>query len=76
MKREIVFLLWVSVLFALGQAASAASDHAAGSTALFGATDFMRRGSVDVQQCDWPDLEAVLNAMYTDALLASVPRLR
>ena len=34
MKREIVFLLWVSVLFALGQAASAASDHAADEQAI------------------------------------------
>ena len=34
MKREIVFLLGVSVLFALGQAASAASDHAADEQAI------------------------------------------
>ena len=34
MKREIVFLLWVSVLFAFGQAASAASDHTADEQAI------------------------------------------
>jgi len=34
MKREIVFLLWVSVLFTLGQAASAASDYTADEQAI------------------------------------------
>ena len=46
----------------------AARDPAAGSLALFGATDFMRRGNVQATLLDVPDLEAVLIALHTEAL--------
>ena len=47
----------------------AARDPAAGSLALRGATDFMRRGAIHVQRLAAPELEAVLVAMQVEALL-------
>jgi tRNA(Arg) A34 adenosine deaminase TadA/predicted kinase len=61
-------------MLALKEVRFAARDPAAGSVALFGATDFMRRGGVNVEQLEVPDLEAVLIAMNTDALLSIAER--
>lgn len=48
----------------------AACDTSAGSLALLDATDFMRHGHVQAQHLQQPELEAVLIAMNTDALLS------
>jgi tRNA(Arg) A34 adenosine deaminase TadA/adenylylsulfate kinase-like enzyme len=57
-------------MVALKDVRYAASDPAAGSLSLLEATEFMRRGRVQAQHLEQPDLEAVLIAMNTEALLS------
>jgi tRNA(Arg) A34 adenosine deaminase TadA/predicted kinase len=57
-------------MLALKDVRYAASDPAAGSLSLLEASEFMRRGHVQPQHLAQPDLEAVLIAMNTEALLS------
>ena len=56
-------------MLALKDVRYAASDPAAGSLSLLEATEFMRRGLVQPQHLEQPDLEAVLIAINTEALI-------
>jgi tRNA(Arg) A34 adenosine deaminase TadA len=57
-------------MLALKDVRYAASDRAAGSLPRLEASEFMRRGRVQVQHLEQPDLEAVLIAMNTEVLLS------
>jgi tRNA(adenine34) deaminase len=57
-------------MLALKDVRYAARDAAAGSLALFDATEFMRRGDVQAQHLGHAELEVVLIGMNTDALLS------